>query len=44
MPNTGAVFYFDHLDGMYSYCLDMFGDPIQLVAWIDVIPLAKKPE
>jgi hypothetical protein len=44
LPTTGAVFYFDHLDGMYSYCLDMFGDTINLVAWIDVIPLVKKPE
>ncbi len=43
-PRTGAVFYFDHIDGMYSYCLDMFGDTIHLVAWMDVIPLAKKPE
>jgi len=44
MPNTGVVFYYDHLDGMYSYCLDMFGDTIHLAAWTDVIPLAKKPE
>ena len=44
MPNTGAVYYFDHIDGMYSYCLDMFGDTIHLVSWMDVIPLARKPE
>ena len=44
MPNTGHVFYFDHIDGMYSYCLDMFGDTIHLAAWTDVIPLVKKPE
>lgn len=44
MPNTGVVFYFDHLDGMYSYCLDMFGDVVHLVAWIDVIPLVKKTD
>jgi hypothetical protein len=44
MPNTGVVFYFDHIDGMYSYCLDMFGDPIHLVAWTDVIPLVKKTD
>ena len=44
MPNTGAVFYFDHIDGMYSYCLDMFGDTIHLAAWVDVIPLVKKTD
>jgi hypothetical protein len=43
-PRTKAVYYFDHIDGMYSYCLDMFGDTVHLVAWMDVIPLAKKPE
>jgi hypothetical protein len=43
-PRTGVVYYFDHIDGMYSYCLDMFGDTIHLMAWMDVIPLAKKPE
>jgi len=42
-PRTEAVYYFDHIDGMYSYCLDMFGDTVHLVAWMDVIPLAKKP-
>ena len=44
MPNTEAVYYFDHIDGMYSYCLDMFGDVVHLVAWMDVIPLVKKTD
>jgi hypothetical protein len=43
-PRTEAVFYFDHIDGMYSYCLDMFGDTIHLAAWTDVIPLVKKTD
>ena len=41
-PRTEAVFYFDHIDGMNSYCIDMLGDTIHLVAWMDVIPLVKK--
>jgi len=29
---------------MYSYCLDMFGDVVHLVAWMDVTPLVKKTD
>ncbi len=28
--------WFDHLDGMYSYCLTEQGDVVHLVAWTDV--------
>ena len=47
MPNTGHVFYFDHIDGMYSFCKDMQGNTVHLTAWMEVIPLnpkATKPE
>ena len=39
---TKDVLFFDHLDGMYSYCKDMMGNIIHLVAWAEVYPL-KKP-
>lgn len=37
-----AVIYFDHIDGMYSYCKDMLGNIIHLVAWMEVVPLQRK--
>lgn len=43
-PRTEAVYYFDHVDGMYSYCLDMFGEVVHLVAWMDVTPLVLKTD
>lgn len=39
-----AVIYFDHIDGMYSYCKDMLGNVIHLTAWLEVIPLKRKDE
>ena len=36
------VFFFDHIDGMYSYCKDMAGNVIHLAAWTQVIPLQPK--
>jgi hypothetical protein len=38
----GDVFFFDHTDGAYSYCLNMFGDVCHLAAWQSVHPLVKK--
>lgn len=37
-----AVIYFDHIDGMYSYCKDMLGNIIHLTAWMEVVPLQRK--
>lgn len=28
----GVKLYFDHLDGMYSYCLDEGGNPVHVAA------------
>ena len=39
---AGDVFYFDHIDGSYSYCLNMFGERCHLAAWQSVHPLVKK--
>ena len=41
------VYFFDHIDGMYSFCKDMQGNTVHLTAWMEVIPLnpkATKPE
>ncbi len=37
-------FYFDHLDGMYSYCLDMAGKIFHIPAAAQVTPLRKRKE
>ena len=44
MDGTGAdeVLFFDHIDGMYSYCLNMKNEVIHLQAWAEVMPLVKK--
>jgi len=38
------VFYYDHIDGSYSYCLNMFGEVCHLAAWQSVHPLVKKDD
>ena len=38
----GDVLFFDHIDGMYSYCLNMADEVVHLQAWAEVIPLVKK--
>jgi len=38
LPN-GDVFFYDHIDGSYSYCLNMFGEVCHLAAWQSVHPL-----
>ena len=32
----GDVLFFDHIDGMYSYCKNMNGELVHLVAWAEV--------
>lgn len=39
--NNETIFY-DHIDGMYSFCLSMANEVIHLAAWTEVIPLVKK--
>lgn len=39
--NNETIFY-DHIDGMYSFCLSMTNEVVHLAAWTDVIPLVKK--
>jgi hypothetical protein len=41
--STGTVYFFDHLDGMYSYCTDKYGNILHLAAYLDVIKV-DKPE
>jgi len=41
--STGTVYFFDHLDGMYSFCRDQYGNIVHLAAYIDVI-VVDKPE
>jgi hypothetical protein len=36
------VLFFDHIDGMYSYCLTLANEVVHLQAWAEVIPLVKK--
>jgi hypothetical protein len=36
------IVFFDHIDGMYSYCLNMQNEVIHLQAWAEVMPLVKK--
>lgn len=41
-PWSGTVLFFDHIDGMYSFCTDMNGAVVHLQAFAEVLPLAKK--
>ncbi len=44
MEGTGVdeVIFFDHIDGMYSYCLNMDNELLHISATAQVIPLVKK--
>ena len=37
-----SVIFFDHIDGMYSFCLNMLNEVVHLAAWTEVVPLQKK--
>lgn len=36
---AGPVYYFDHIDGMYSFCRDPKGNIVHLAAWTEVEPV-----
>ena len=36
MPESDP-FTFDHVDGMYSFCIDKHGNPIHPAAWTEVV-------
>jgi hypothetical protein len=38
------VFFFSHIDGMYSLCFNMFGDVVHLAAFTWVNPLVAKTQ
>lgn len=42
VPECGMNVFFDHLDGMYSYCVDVNNDVVHLAASVDVHPLQRK--
>ena len=35
-PDAGERIFFDHIDGMYSFCIREDGSIIHLVAWQEV--------
>lgn len=44
LPLCKSVLFFDHIDGSFSYCLNMFGEAVHLAAWESVHPLVKKDD
>ena len=41
LEETGEQYFFDHIDGMYSFCKDMSGNVVHLAAWTEVRVLDK---
>lgn len=41
VPEFDTTVFFSHVDGMYSFCLDMNNNVVHLAAWTDVHPLTK---
>lgn len=38
----GEIFFFDHIDGLYSYCLNMSNEVVHIPAFAQVMPMQKK--
>lgn len=38
IADKGERIFFDHIDGMYSYCTDEAGEIVHLAAWTEVEP------
>lgn len=41
LENTDEVYFFDHLDGMYSYCLDKDNNIIHFACWTPIEEVKK---
>jgi hypothetical protein len=41
VPDIDTTLFFDHIDGLYSYCLTMKNEVVHLAAWVNVHPLQK---
>jgi hypothetical protein len=41
VPEWDSTVFFDHIDGMYSFCMDMENNIVHLAAWTEVQPLRK---
>jgi len=41
--STGTIYFFENLDGMYSFCRDQYGNIVYLAAYINII-VVDKPE
>lgn len=41
---TGDTYFFDHIDGMYSYCTNELDQVVHLAAWteVDIVEGEKK--
>ena len=48
VPNKSYVqvddvtLFFDHIDGLYSYCMNAANKVVHIAAWTEVIPLKRK--
>lgn len=40
--DSGFIFKFGHIDGMYSFCHDQAGNVVHIKAWTEVFPLKEK--
>ncbi len=48
VPNKSYVqvgdvtLFFDHIDGMYSYCMNAVNEVVHIAAFTEVVPLKRK--